>query len=133
MKTFIYAGLCFMLIAFSCTQQTKNTATSIENTLKSISWFSDSTQVEPAVLFTNFEKVNKAIDSLGYPDAGYKLWLIQSDTVKNIRFMIEGCWPDQATYDKIHQSKLYTDAMREVQKSAMGLRTVSYNRFTLVK
>ena len=59
----------------------------IPNTLKSVSVLSDSVGVDPLILLMFIEGQNKAVDSIGYPDAGYKLWLVQSDTVKDLLFL----------------------------------------------
>jgi hypothetical protein len=81
-----------------------------------------------------FERINKAIDSIGYPDAGYKLWLIQGDSIKNFRFLLEGYWPNQAIYDTIHKNKLYLNAWNsEDEKVWSKMKNISYNRFSLVK
>lgn len=126
----------FMISCFTfCTSKVKTPkeTTKIENTLKSVSFLSDSVKVVPSDLLVSLEYTNHVIDSLGYPDAGYKLWIIQSDTAKNIRFMIEGYWPDQATYDLIHRQKEYRTAFDKYQKVWEGLKIVSYKRFVAVK
>jgi hypothetical protein len=76
--------------------------------------------------------MNEAIDEIGYPDAGYKLWMIQSDT-SDVRFMIEGFWPDQATYELIHDHQLYIDAWTAIQDKWEGLVSVKYYRFEKIK
>ena len=77
-------------------------------------------------------KFNESIDSIGYPDAGYKIWLIQEDS-SEIRFMIEGLWPNQAIYDEIHNHQLYKDAQEKIVSHWDGLVNLEYHRFTLVK
>jgi hypothetical protein len=92
-------ALCFFILyCSSCTQKKAETEVKIENTLKSVSLLSDSIGIEPHEMFLSLERVNRAIDSIGYPNAGYKLWVVQSDTNKTFRFMIEGYWPDQDIY-----------------------------------
>lgn len=132
MKKIVFLSLLVTIGMSGCANKESETVTAIDNTLKSVSFWIDSIKVEPTALIQSFEKVNMAIDSLGYPDAGYKLWLIQSDS-SNIRFMIEGLWPDQEVYNAIHRNELYTNAMKEFQKSSGNLKMVSYNRFILVK
>lgn len=125
----------FIICLFSCTQKKADTEVKIENTLKSVSFFSDSAGIEPQEMFLSMERINKAIDSIGYPDAGYTLWLVQSDTNKAYRFMLEGHWPNQAIYDTIHNHELYKRANSISEKDELwnALKSVSYNRFVLVK
>lgn len=135
MKKIVFLSLFAFVVVSSCTQKVKDSekVAAIENNLKSVSFYSDSTGHDPSAMVQAFEKVNKAIDSIGYPDAGYTLWIIQSDTGKNIKFMIEGSWPDQEAYNTVHKNDLYTSAMKEVENSASALKMISYNRFTLLK
>jgi hypothetical protein len=133
MKKILFLSVIIPLIIVSCTQKKVEPVGKIENTIKSISLWSDSIKVEPSALLLSFERINKAIDSLGYPDAGYKLWLVQGDTIKNFRFMVEGSWPNQAIYDTIHKNELYKNAMKAEEKLFNGLKMVTYNRFTIVK
>jgi len=138
MKKILCLSLIISLIIGSCTQPIAEPEAKIENTLKSVSYLYDSVGIDPHELFLSLERVNKVIDSIGYPDAGYKLWLIQSDTNKTYRFMMEGYWPDQAIYDTIHNNELYKRAdaamaTRAEEELWKALKNISYNRFTLVK
>lgn len=133
MKRILFLSLIISLIIGSCVQQKAEPEVKIENTLKSVSFWYDSIRIDPHELFLSFDRVNKVIDSIGYPDAGYKLWLVQSDSIKDFRFLIEGYWPDQALYDTIHNNELYKNAMTAEEKLFNGLTNVSYNRFILVR
>lgn len=137
MKRAIFLGLVIALIIGSCTQKNKKAEmeVKIENTLKTIHFYSDSTGIDPSALFSAWERINKTIDSIGYPDAGYKLWLIQGDTNKAVRFMVEGNWPTQAIYDTIHENQLYKNfkITPEEKKLFSEIKQVSYHRFTVVK
>jgi len=119
----------------SCSQKDvdKEESASIENTLKSVSLFQDSIRVEPAKLLASLERVNRAIDSIGYPDAGYQLWIVQSDTAANYRFMINGLWPTQEVYDEIHNNELYKNAMEGDEELWNNMKSTWYDRFTRVK
>ena len=99
------------LISVACTQdvQVAEEPAKIENTLQSVSYFKDTIGYDPQVRLGMFASYNTAIDSIGYPDAGYKLWIIQEDT-SEIRFMVEGFWPDQEAYEIIHDHPLYQRA-----------------------
>jgi len=138
MKKGVFLSLIIALIINSCTQRGKISegTDKLENTLLSVSFWYDSIGIDPHELLLSIERTNKVIDSIGYPDAGYKLWLVQSDTNKAYRFMMEGYWPNQAIYDTIHNHELYknnnptTKAEEEVWKA---LKSVDYNRFTIVK
>jgi len=136
MKKIIFLSLIISLIIVTCTQNKVVPESKIENTLKSVSFWYDSVGIDPHELFLSIERTNKIFDTIGYPDAGYELWLVQSDTNKTYRFMIEGYWPDQAIYDSIHNHELYknnnpaTKVEEEVWKALKG---VDYNRFTRVK
>ncbi len=119
-----------------CTQTSKESEENnkIENTLQSVSLLYDSIGIEPSDLLSMVKRLNKAIDLIGYPDSGYKLWLIQGDSIMDFRFMIEGSWPNQAIYDTIHNNKLYLNAWNsEDAKIWNKLNTISYHRFLLVK
>ncbi len=124
------------LLLSGCSQSLKKSYSirNIENTLKSVSLFYDSTGVNPSELISFLERMNKAIDSIGYPDAGYKLWVVQSDTSKDYRFMVEGYWPDQAAYDLIHNHELYKNASQGEDETVWkNLKNITYKRFVLVK
>lgn len=128
--------LLSIFVIASCSQKSKDSEeiTKIENTLKSVSFLYDSTGIDPSALLSKFEKINKAIDSIGYPDAGYEVWIIQNDSAKNVRFMIEGYWPTQVIYDSIHENALYQNALNADDKKFLsGIRNISYNRFLRVK
>ena len=136
MKKNFFLSLIILLIIGSCTQKKAEPEAKIENTLKSVSFWYDSVGIDPHELFLSIERANKAIDSIGYPDAGYKLWVVQSDTNKAYRFMIEGYWPNQALYDTIHNHELYKNnnpATKAEEDLWKALKSVDYNRFTLIQ
>ena len=99
------------MISISCTNPVNEVEEpkKIENTLQSVSYLTDSIGNDPQQILEAFIQLNEVIDSIGYPDAGYKLWLIQEDSTE-VRFMLEGLWPDQAVYEEYHKHPLYTDA-----------------------
>ncbi|HUS85922.1 MAG TPA: hypothetical protein VMW76_01685 [Bacteroidales bacterium] len=136
-KTFyVFAGMVVILsfMSISCNTQVKETEepAKIENTLQSVSYFQDTVGLDPSVMLKAFTLMNEAIDEIGYPDAGYKLWLIQEDTA-DIRFMVEGFWPDQETYDIIHDHQLFNDAMKTDTVQWEGIVNVEYHRFVKIK
>lgn len=135
MKKIILLSIFVSMIFFHCKQKVEPEM-KLENTLKSVSLYYDSVGIDPKDLFMFCDRANKMIDSIGYPDAGYKLWQVQSDTNKSYRFMIEGYWPNQAIYDTIHNNELYKNykpASKAEEDLWKALKSVSYNRFTIVK
>ena len=122
--------LTISIISTSCTSTFKENEENakIENTLQSVSYMKDTIGYDTQHLLEAFNTVNEAIDSIGYPDAGYKLWLIQEDS-SEIRFMIEGFWPNQDIYDEIHNHPLYKGAIANDDFNWEGLVSVDYHRF----
>ncbi len=118
-------------IAFSCAenQGQSNENPAVENTLKSVSLFLDTVSVDAQELKESAERINAAIDSIGYPDAGYQIWEVVSSDSLNFKFMVEGYWPDQSTYDTIHQHQLYQDAMQQEEALWQRLQQNWYYRF----
>jgi len=88
--------------------------------------------IDPADLLTSLKNTNDAIDSIGYPDAGYKIWFVQSDTVVDYRFLVEGYWPNQAIYDTIHNHELYLKATEADEELWSKLKSTWYGRFKIV-
>ena len=135
-RSFIHTfPILFVLTIFvSCNQPTKTleNPVKIENTMKSVSLWNVLTPIEPQELLASIERVNVAIDSIGYPDAGYKLWQLKSDTLKNLRFMVEGYWPDQDGYNTIHDNEIYKTAMEAEEQIWNSVEMIQYNRYTKV-
>ena len=137
-KTFYFLAITIMVVLVasqSCNTQVSDTEepAKIENTLQSVSYLKDTVGYNPQLLLEIFAKMNKAIDEIGYPDAGYKTWLNQSDE-SDVRFMVEGLWPDQAAYDIIHDHQLYIDAGTSADSILWdGLEFVEYHRFEIIK
>ncbi len=135
-KIFITAFVNVALIVqFSCEQKKEEPAqlAPIQNTLKSVSLMQDTVGVNPAQLYAGFEKVNMAIDSIGYPDAGYQIWEVNSDDSLGFRFLVEGYWPDQKTYDLIHDHELYIKATSVEFAAWSGLKGTWYHRFSRIE
>jgi quinol monooxygenase YgiN len=106
----------------------------IENTLQSVSLFQVNGEVDPIQLYKDFESVNKAIEKIGYPDAGYVLWEVKSDDDVDFRFMVVGHWPDQETYTLIHEHPLYKKATDQVKEGGFkSLKSTWYHRFNKIK
>ncbi len=124
----------FVVITFSCIPSKKESQQTVqlENTLKSVSFWIDSITVDPSEILISLERINKAIDEIGYPDAGYELWQIQGDSITEFKFLVEGYWPDQAIYDTIHNHVLYNEAWETDTELWNKLDAVLYHRFIKV-
>ena len=107
-RNIFFILLMIIAITFSCTSQ--GDKDKIPNTLKSVSLWSDFNGIDPGQLLASLERVNQTIDTLGYPDAGYKLWIVTEDSLE-FRFMIEELWPNQEVYDMINENEKYKYAM----------------------
>ena len=131
---FVIMIVIISVISISCNDQSKDSAevTKIENTLKSVSFFQDTIGLDPMVLLKAFTTMNEAIDEIGYPDAGYKVWLIQSDT-SDVRFLVEGYWPNQDVYNEIHDHELYKEAGELNENNWEELISLEYHRFKKIK
>jgi len=134
LSLFVSLPVILLPILIACNNQTKKTEEpqKIENTLQSVSYFKDTVGLDPNHLLEAFSKMNEAIDEIGYPDAGYKLWMNQSES-SEVRYMVEGFWPDQETYDIIHNNQLYIDAGDADSTVWAGLVSLDYHRFNRVK
>lgn len=124
--------ILILITSFSQKEGDSSAPEKIENTLKSVSLFKDTVGIDSQQLFADFEKVNKAISTIGYPDAGYRIWEVQSEDA-GFRFMIEGYWPDMETYRKIHGHELYIKATAEESVSWKALKQTWYYKFDKVK
>jgi hypothetical protein len=127
--------IILVLFQFSCGQNVKEASdsTKIKNTLKSVSLFQDTIGLDAALLFAELDAINKVIDEIGYPDAGYKMWEVISDDNLEFRFMVEGYWPDKKTYDLIHENELYKEATSKEEGTWTNLSNTWYYRFNRIK
>ena len=131
----VFLVITSLFFACSCDQSTNENDNSakIKNTIKSVSLFQDTTGVDVLQLLAEFEMVNDAIDSIGYPDAGYKLWEVISEDSLGFRFLVEGFWPDKQTYDLIHDHELYKNAVSVENATFSHLQSTWYHRFTRIE
>ena len=118
----------------SCNTQAEvtNEPEKIENTLVSVSYFMDTLDLTPVQLKDAFDQFNASIAEIGYPDAGYKIWIIQEDT-SDIEYMVQGNWPNQEIYKEIHNHELYKKASEEIEGSLGGMVWVEYHRFKTIE
>jgi len=127
--------IAVILFTHSCDQPSPEVAdiAVIKNTIKSVSLFEDSVGIDPIKLYSEVEVINKAIDSIGYPNAGYKIWEVITDDTLEFRFMVEGYWPDKEIYDKIHDHELYKEASSNVGTAIRSLNSTWYYRFQRIQ
>lgn len=132
-KTFSASVGLIMILSFllsSCTNKSEeaDSKAKVENTLISVSLLKDTLGYDLEELKQMYKVVNEAIDEIGYPDAGYELWINQDDDA-DIRFINIGYWPDQEVYDIIHKDQRYIDADDAESGKWDGFERVGYNRF----
>ena len=58
--------------------------------------------------------MNRAIADSGHPNAGYRLWKVTGEQAGEYSYLWEGAWPDQATYDEIHEGEAWQKAAERV-------------------
>lgn len=123
------------LLSTSCNpgEEASNEPAKIENTLQSVSYFKDTIGYETSYLLEVFSKYNAAIGEIGYPDAGYKLWMIQEEDSTGLKYMAEGFWPNQDAYDEIHNHQLYQAVGEDESNNLDGLVWLEYHRFAKIK
>lgn len=130
----ILLSLNIIFAFFSCThpEAENGSQLKIENTFKSVSLFQDSISVDLAQVKTTFDRMNAVIEEIGYPDAGYQVWLVSGKDSIDFRIMVEGHWPDHATYQLIHDHPSYKSAGEVAGQQLKALKSVWYHRFTRV-
>ena len=103
--------------------------------LRSFHLFNLPPDVTEQQVLTVFSEVNRVIADLGYGDAGYRLWKVQTSLVEGkkadyeYRYVWEGSWPNRAAYDAIHKNDLYKaswkphlDLVKRLMSSEVYLR-----------
>ena len=120
------------VIALSCSEGMKQSGSLTENSLKSVSTYAEFEPVQISDLKTSLNKINTVIAEIGYPGAGYTLWSIENPDIEE-KYMVEGNWPDQKSYDIIHQDERYTKALEAEQPLWDKLSRSTYDQFSLLK
>ena len=76
------------------------------------------------------QEMNRAIADSGHPNAGYRLWKVTGEQAGAYGYIWEGVWPDQATYDAIHQSESWKQAEERFKPLFERVWKIQiYNRF----
>jgi len=71
---------------------------------KSIHLFNLPEGVSEQQFVGSISDVNSAITEIGYPGVGYHLYKVESDTIQEYRYFMEGLWPNPETYKIIHEN-----------------------------
>ena len=118
------------LLVISCNQVSEETEKpiKIENTLISVGLLKDTVGVNLEELKIMYQAINAAIDEIGYPDAGYDIWINQNEEAEN-RFIHIGYWPDQEAYSTIHKDQRYIDSDSLYIGLFDHVELVQYDRF----
>jgi hypothetical protein len=76
------------------------------------------------------QEMNRAIADSGHPRAGYRLWKVTGERSGEYSYLFEGVWPDQATYDAIHEAESWNKWSERFQSTFEPiLENEVYNRF----
>jgi hypothetical protein len=78
---------------------------------KSIHLFNLPEGVSEEQFVNSISEVNSAITEIGYPGVGYHVYKVESDTVLEYRYFMEGLWPDPETYKTIHDNEKWIKAI----------------------
>ncbi len=128
-------ALCVCLVGAADVAHTQVPVNSNDPTpsLKTVHFFNLTWDAEETFLVEALQLLNSAIEEAGYPDAGYRLWKVSTWREGRYAYLMEGIWPDQATYDTIHASSAWLAAQERVQP-VMGqiVEQEVYDRFRAI-
>ncbi len=62
-------------------------------------------------ILTALADINAVITTIEPREAGHSLWKVQSDTIPDYKYLIQGHWPDPASYDSIHVHPAFRKAL----------------------
>jgi hypothetical protein len=126
------ATLCACLLAIVAFVHVPSSSESpaIASALKSHHLFNLPEGMTEAVLAGALQEINHAIAESGHPDAGYRLWKVTGEQSGEYSYLYEGVWPDQATYDAIHESESWNQAVERHGSTFVPVfESHVYNRF----
>ncbi|MFQ5630736.1 MAG: ester cyclase [bacterium] len=76
---------------------------------------------------------NKVVAELGYPGIKYQLWKERGDRQGKYKYFFESTWPDQETYDKVHEHEKYKAVLEKAESKYDELvKDDIYSRYVLV-
>jgi hypothetical protein len=107
-RLFIATGLIclFALLAFAQGLDSSQSVTAAP-ALKSHHLFNLPEGVSEREMAEALREMNRAIADSGHPNAGYRLWKVTGEQAGEYSYLWEGIWPNQATYDAIHESETW--------------------------
>ncbi len=100
--------------------------------LKSHHLFNFPEGVTEAEMAEALQEINRAIADSGHPNAGYRLWKVtgEREQAGEYSYLWEGVWPDQATYDVIHESESWEKVIEKFRPLFERILNIQvYNRF----
>lgn len=78
--------------------------------------------------------INQVVGNIEQRHAGYSLWKVQSDTIEDYRYLIQGHWPDQSSYDSIHVNPDFRKALdKNIHIFTETRKWDLYRRYELVQ
>lgn len=111
MKRFIMIIIGFLLmisfLSFSLLSQ-DSTVKGGEK-FRSVTLLNLKAETNEADFLKMFSDYNAAFVELGHAECKYQVWKERGDRKGKYKYIIEGHWPDQETYDKIHESEKYKE------------------------
>lgn len=118
------------LLVISCNQKSEETEKpiKIENTLISVALLKDTIGWDLEELRNSVQEINSVIDEIGYPDAGYDIWINQDEDAES-RFLHVGNWPSQEIYNTIHNDQRYIDANNAIHDKFGEPDIIQYDRY----
>jgi hypothetical protein len=60
-------------------------------------------------------EMNRGVAASGYANTGYRLWRVSGEQAGDYRYLWVGMWPDQATYDAVHATEAWNQALERAQ------------------
>lgn len=120
MIRFLLQFIMSLIFFYSCTSEQVNT---VDNSSEKQIELANSLPVKSVLLYDTIQRwpldtiqaaladINAVIASIESRDAGYSIWKVQSDTIPDYRYLIQGHWPDQASYDSIHVNPDFRKAL----------------------
>ena len=127
---FIIGGIIilFIFLNFSpCQENKKDIKGNIFKSVHLVNLYSDGSELELLKILKEF---NKVITELGYPNIKYRLWKERGDRQGTYKYFFESTWPNQETYEQIHNTSKYKNLVEKYEKRYKLLfRDESYSRY----
>jgi len=123
-------GVCLLALAAFVHGASSAQAQTSALALKSHHLFNLPAGVTEAELAAAIQGMNRAVAESGHPEAGYRVWKVTGEQSGDYSYLWEGSWPDQATYDAIHENEAWNEAIERFEPTLGRIGEVQvYNRF----